>query len=123
MLAYDYEKSINKTVLNPLKEFVKLFKSQVFILNVVYEDEKIPSLENAVAGIKMEHDLEEIRHSYHFIKNEDIVTGINMFVAKEKADMIAIIPRKHNILSNIFQERNTKKMAFHTSIPLLALHE
>lgn len=123
VLAYDYEKSVNNTVLNPLKEFVKLFKSQVFVLNVVGEDQKLPSLKNALAGIGIEHNLEEIKHSYHFIKNEDIITGINKFVANKKADMIVIIHRKHKFLSTIFHERNTKKMAFHTSIPLLALHE
>jgi nucleotide-binding universal stress UspA family protein len=123
VLAYDYEKRLNKTVLNPLKEFVKLFKSQVFVLNVVNETQKLPSIKNAVAGIGTEHDLEEIKHSYHFIKNDDVINGINKFVTTKKADMLVIIPRKHKFLSTIFRESNTKKMAFHTSIPLLALHE
>lgn len=123
VLAYDYEKKLNKTVLNPLKEFITLFKSQVFILNVVNEAQKLPSIKNAIAGVGTEHSLEEIKHSYHFIKNNDVINGINKFVDTKKADMIVIIPRKHKFLNTIFRERNTKKMAFHTSIPLLALHE
>jgi nucleotide-binding universal stress UspA family protein len=123
VLAFDYEKRLNKTVLNPLKEFVKLFKSQVLVLQVVNETQKMPSIKNAVAGIGTEHVLEEIKHSYHFIKNDDVINGINKFAANKKADMIVIIPRKHKFLSSIFRETNTKKMAFHTSIPLLALHE
>ena len=123
VLAYDYEKNINKTVLNPLKEFVKLFKSQVYVLNVINEDQKLPSMKNAVAGVGIEHTLKEINHSYHFIKNDGIINGINKFVMRKKADMIVIIPRKHKFLANIFRERNTKQMAFHTKVPLLALHE
>ena len=123
VLAYDYEKNLNKTVLNPLKEFVKLFKSQIFVLNVVDPTQKVPSLKNAVAGVGIEHNLEEVKHSYHFIKSEDVIKGINTFVANKRADMIVIVPRKHKFLKSILHERNTKKMAFHTSLPLLALHE
>jgi nucleotide-binding universal stress UspA family protein len=123
VLAYDDEKNINKNVLNPLKEFVKLFKSQVLVLNIVNEDQKLPSMKNALAGIGIEHNLEEIKHSYHFINNEDVINGINKFVSSKKADMIVMVPRKYKFLSTIFHERKTKKMAFHTSIPLLTLHE
>jgi len=123
VLAFDYEKSISKTALNPLKEFVKLFKSKILVLNVVSKDQKLPSMKNAIAGIGIEHNLEEINHSYHFIQNEDIIKGINKFVSNQKADMIVIVPRKHKFLNSVFHERNTKKMAFHTTIPLLALHE
>ena len=123
VLAFDYEKNLNKTVLNPLKEFVKLFKSKIFVLNVINEDRKLPFFKNAVASVGIEHNLEEINHSYHFIQNEDVITGINKFVATKKADMIVIVPRKHKFLNTIFRETNTKKMAFHTSVPLLALHE
>lgn len=123
VLAYDYERAINRTVLNPLKEFVKLFKSNVFVLNVIGEDEKPPTTKNAVPGVGIVPALKGIKHSHHFIKNADPVNGINKFTTAKKADMIVIIPRRHKFLSTIFRESNTKKMAFHTKIPLLALHE
>jgi hypothetical protein len=33
------------------------------------------------------------------------------------------MPRKHSLLSSLFHESNTKKMAFHTHIPVLTLHD
>ena len=52
-----------------------------------------------------------------------MVAGINQFVADNKIDMIVFIPKKHSFFNSIFHESNTKRMAFHSTIPLLALHE
>jgi nucleotide-binding universal stress UspA family protein len=123
VLAYDYENSINKAVLTPLIEFSKLFNSQLFVLNVINSNKKSPSVKTELSEIKIETYLKEIKHTYHFIQNDDIVNGINDFVKSKKIEMIAIIHRKHKFLNSVFREGNTKKMAFHTSIPLLALHE
>jgi len=123
VLAYDYETILNKSVLNPLKTFVNLFNAHVFVLNVVSEDQESHDLENAVTGIGIESHLERTQHSYQFIRNEDFVAGINNFIANKKADMLVVIPRKHKLLSTLFHESNTKRMAFHTTKPLLALHE
>ncbi|MCW3083852.1 MAG: hypothetical protein JWP12_1218 [Bacteroidetes bacterium] len=121
--ASDYNQTNNKLVLAPLKEFAELFKSHIYILNVVPEGEEIPSIDKAVEGIKLEHLLEGTDHSFHFKNNKNIVDGINQFVEEQKINMVAIIPRKHQLFQNLFQESTTKRMAFHTKIPLLALHE
>jgi len=123
VLACDYEKVPVKSILEPLKEFVKLFKSQVYVLNVIKEIKKSVAVKKSAAGAAIEDSLEGIKHSFHFVENDDTIEGINEFVSDKKADMVVIIPRKHKFLDNIFHERNTKRMAFHTSIPLLALHE
>jgi nucleotide-binding universal stress UspA family protein len=122
-LACDYEETHNKSALAPLKEFAHLFKSHIYVLNVVPELETAPAMNIAVAGIKLEHSLEDVDHSFHQTKNEDVIEGINDFVDTNKMDMIVMIPGMHTVLKDMFREPNTKRMAFHTKIPLLALHE
>lgn len=122
VLASDYSKIQNKSIMDPLKEFVNLFKSQLFILNVAPELEEVSSGRKTVGGTTLKNSLESVNHSFHFIRNENIVDGINEFADENKADLIVMIPHKHSFLETIFEERNTKRMAFHTHIPLLALH-
>lgn len=122
VLACDYLGTNDKLLLEPLKEFARLFKSHISILNVIRELGEVPTLKKAVGGIKLEHLLEDINHTFHYAKNEDVVEGINEFVSEQRMDMVVMIPHLHSLLENIFQEPNTKKMAFHTTIPLLALH-
>ncbi len=122
-LACDYNKTDNNTILAPLKEFAQVFESHIFILNVTQELETVTTVSKAVEGIKLNHSLQNVNHSFHYAMNEDIIEGINDFVDKMKIDMVVMIPRMHTALHNLFHEPNSKRMAFHTKIPLLALHE
>ncbi len=121
--ACDYMETDDKTILDSLKEIVSLFKSHVYVLNVIGKKEFVPTIKEAVIDfISLEDSLEGVEHSLHYTHNKNIVEGINEFVLERKMDMIVMIPRKHSVLKNIFQEPNTKRMAFHTHLPLLALH-
>ncbi len=121
--ACDYMETDNKKILQPLKELATLFKSHIYVINVFNESNRVPKIQEAVHDfIKLEDLLSDVDHSLHYIKEKDVVAGINTFVTERKMDITVMIPRKHSILQNIFKEPNTKKMAFHTKLPLLALH-
>ncbi len=123
VLAFDYKKVPNASVFDLLKKITKLFKSQLLIVNVVDELKKLPSIKKAVNGVNIDHLLEGINHSFHSVENDDTIEGVNEFVSDTKAEMLVFIPHKHGFLSSIFHESNTKRMAFHSTIPMLALHD
>jgi len=123
VLATDYHKLENKEVLNPLKEFAKTFNAQLYLLNVVKEDVLVPTIDEAVEGINLEKSFEGLKHNFHSIKNDDVVLGINDFVNENNIDIVTMIPRSHNFIWNLFNEPTSKKMAFHSNIPILTLHE
>jgi nucleotide-binding universal stress UspA family protein len=121
-LACDYKELKTKTDLAPLKEIIKQFQSHLFIVNVLREEkELVPTTEQAVAGVHLDHLLEDVNHSFHYEENSDIVDGINHFVDVHNVDMLVMIPRAHTVLENIFHEPTTKRMAFHTHVPLLSI--
>ena len=122
-LACDYSEINTKEIFTPLKELAQVFNSHVYVLNVVRELEPIFTVTKSVKGIKLNHTLEDVTHSFHYTESEDIIDGINDFVDEKKIDMLVMIPRMHSVLRNLFNESVTKRMAFHTKVPLLALHE
>jgi nucleotide-binding universal stress UspA family protein len=122
--ACDYKEINDRQLLEPLKEFANLFSAHISIVNVVRETaELIPNTDQAIAGVKLEHSLEGTEHSFHYTQHNDVVEGINHFVTENHIDMVVMIPRMHSVLRNIFHEPQTKRMAFHTHVPLLSLHE
>jgi nucleotide-binding universal stress UspA family protein len=121
VLANDLQAIGNKKILVPLKEFINYFKSKLFILNVVKELQE-SSVKQMADGQRAEDLLKDQPHSFHFVEDEDIIHGINEFVIENKIDMIVMIPHKHSLISRIFKTPNTKQMAFHAGVPLLALH-
>ena len=119
-LAYDYNLKQETSILQPLKELIDQSKAQFHILNVGKQDpEQDP--EKAIAAIKLEKYFSGIPFTAHFTESDDFTTGVNNFVESADIDLIAMIPHKHNFLERLFKESHTKKIAFHTNIPLLTL--
>ena len=123
VLASDFEEISNITILKPLKELANLFKSHIDVLNVVPELETVPMIRKSVAGIKLENALDDIKHDFYFSQNENVVEGINNYISENDMNMVVTIPRKHSFLKSVFNEPDTTRIAFHTKVPLLALHE
>jgi nucleotide-binding universal stress UspA family protein len=122
VLATDYGQLKSATALDPLKDLASMFKSHIYILNVIAEGNGLPTTSQAVQGIKLEHVLEAHNHSFHSAANKDVVNGINEFVAIRRINMTVMLPRRHSFVQSIFKKSNSKAMAFHTETPLLTIH-
>lgn len=121
-LACDLKEILHPTSFTVLKELSQHFGSSLEILNVLKPEEK-STFKKAVVGIKLEHILRETPHSLYFPENKDVILGIEDFIGRHKIDIITMVSRRHNIIEKVFHESNTKRMAFHTHIPLLVIHE
>lgn len=121
-LAYDYNLKQDVEILSPLKTLVKESKAIFSVLNVGKVDfEK--DAEKAIAGIKLENYFKDTSYLTYFAENEDFTSGVTDFIESSNTDIIAMIPHKHSFLARLFKETHTKKIAFHTRIPLLTLPE
>lgn len=122
LLATDFVETDTTSLLNPLKELAGLFSSHLYILNVVKRNVIKSSASEIAAGFELDHSLKHFHHTFFYSKHEDVVEGINEFVDQHKMDMIVMIPHRHSIISRLFSEPHTYKMAFHSKVPLLTLH-
>lgn len=120
VLACDYVELDANTVLQPLKELVNIFDAHIYVLHVDMDFEMESTL---VEGVKVEAALEDLKYSVHNIESGDIVASINSFVIEHEVDIVVMIPRHHSFIDRILFEPDTKRMAFHTKVPLLSLHE
>ena len=121
-LAYDYKLKQDVEILAPLKALIKESNAQLCVLNVGKEDfEK--DAEKAIAGIKLEKYFSDTKYASYFEENEDFTAGVNRFVESSNTDLLVMIPHKHSFLTRLFKESHTRKIAFHTTVPLLTLPE
>lgn len=120
VFAADYNASADLDSIDIIKEFVEIFHSKLLILNVKRKMEDVV-MEEARASIHLENKLSEVEHAYFFSERENIVEGINDFIKKYNVDMVAVIPHHYNMLERLFHSSISKKMAFHTYVPMLSL--
>lgn len=120
--ACDYDGIEDSNAIGKLIDFLRLFNAKLQLINIVNPDEK-PQYKKELNGALLEHIFDDVDHTVSFRKNDDITEGINQFVDKHQTDMLVMLPKKHSFFHRLFHESNTKKMAFHTHVPLLTIHD
>lgn len=118
--AFDYKGVVQHWQLERLKEMTKSFQAHINVFCLEKEEEKV-TVDKAVSGVRLEDMLQDVPHSLHFPKGEDLVEGINLFASDHQADILAMLPHEHGILDRVLNRSITRKMVFHTQLPLLVL--
>ena len=98
----------------------QLFESTVHILHVIS-----PNSKKKIDTAQIKKDIIS-KYKYPHISvqvsiSEDITQGIDEYIVQTKADMLAMFTHKLTFFEKLFDTSVTRKMAFHTSIPLLAI--
>ena len=119
----DYHSIEHTEVLKPLRDLATTFESELFIVNV--KDEKAPlvTVEEAEEGFALHGYFDEIPHHFNGKVTEKIEDGIQDYASEIGADLICMLKREHTFWEQLFSKSITKKLAFHTDLPLLVLHE
>jgi nucleotide-binding universal stress UspA family protein len=118
-LADDFDKHNDLTIPEAVSKLLHAFKSRIYVVRVV--DEGKSEEEKAVADRRVERLLGDAFHSYHLIEEDDVTEGLKSFVSAHEIDMIIMQPHHHSFFGNFFRESVTRKMAFHSKIPILVL--
>ncbi len=118
----DFTRFFEKFELLPLTELAKLWKSKVDILHVSVEyvlNETQKSNKNI-----LEERINGIPFTYHnvpFMGN--ISKSVQNYLTENTADLMALIRYHHSFWEKIIGEPVIKKIAFHSTIPVLMLPE
>lgn len=120
--ASDFTYDTSLQLFNPLLEFINAFNSKLNILHVYKQQEK-PSIDEVTGKKDLDEIFKDINHEFNTVSDPDITHGINGFIEKTGAGLLAMVAHKHTFLERIFSRNNTSKMAYETKIPLLALQD
>ncbi|HEX8676592.1 MAG TPA: universal stress protein [Segetibacter sp.] len=122
MLACDYKKVVETTPVQPIKSILDATNAVLHVANVYKNDKEIASGKTYQQEL-LRSLLKEYKPHFHFIHNEDFTAAINDFVDANNIDLIITIPKKHGFFEGLFKESHTKKLAFHSHVPLMYIHD
>ena len=105
-----------------LEKLITKFDPFIQILNVRKKDSEVKA--ETIAG-KMGANLmwDKFNHSFNIIERNDVEEGINQFLKTHRTDLLIMVARKRNLITEIIDPSHTKKMTYQTKIPLLVFHE
>ncbi len=117
LLAVDNTEKLKQSSLKKFELFVKKTKVDLSLLHIETEDQFYDT--PIINTLKVNNK----KLSIKTFKAKDIQNGVKEFSNNSKTDMVAIISKKHSAFYNLFIETNTKKIAFASKIPVMAIHE
>ena len=121
-LTSDFENVEASTPVLAIKNVLELFDVKLHIVNV--DNEHYVSLTDKYMTERaaLQAHFAAFNPEFYFIGMNDFQEAILQFARDKNIDMIIVIPKNHSFINNIFSGSHTKKLAFHTTVPLLAAH-
>lgn len=119
-IVYASDMQMVKKEIQALMQFARLFNATIHILHIIPPDskkkiDKTKIKKEIIAQYKYSHI------SVHVSLNDDIIEGIDEYIADVKADMLAMFTHKPTFFEKLFGKSITRQMAFHAWTPLLTI--
>ena len=122
-LASDLKEVETTTPVAPIKAVLKLFNASLHVVNVDSEHYVDITDEYKAERVKMEKMFAGYNPEFYFIRQYDFQEAISQFSIDRAIDAIVIVPKRNSFLSGLFKTSHTKKLAYHSHIPIVAIHE
>jgi len=115
----------NLSNLNKLVDFARLFQSEITLLHFIKnESERTKGVSKIIE--LMNHTIQHnnyLKISTQVIQAEEVYGGIHAYMSEFKPDMMVLSMRHRSFFQKVFGRSLTKRLAYHSHIPVLAMHE
>jgi nucleotide-binding universal stress UspA family protein len=111
----------NVPAIKELLSFAGLFNASIHMLHIRKTETLNPVAEQFKNRIETE--IPDSAITFHEIQHEDILEGLDQFIAAENIDMMAMVARKKGFFETYTSRSLVKTAACHTTIPLLTFHD
>jgi nucleotide-binding universal stress UspA family protein len=117
---YNVEKTVS---LAPIKKWLDILRPELHLLYIAPPgNTKLTPLQ-----LEQKQKLEEIFSGYstvfNTIESRDFNDGINHYIDYHGINQIIVFPKKHSLFNNIFSNDHTRRLAYHSHVPVLTVHE
>jgi nucleotide-binding universal stress UspA family protein len=122
LFAADLKKIKHKEILQPVTELATKYNSNLTLLTVSKEG-ILAGNEEAWEGYFLHKEFANISHHADVVEGKKPHEQIESYIAENNPDLLVMISRHNHFWDRIFHKSVTGKMAMHTTVPLMALHD
>jgi len=121
--ASDFKNVENVTPSALISAVLEMFNPKLHIIHV-NKDVYVSLPEELQEGkAKLASMFSQFNTEFYFITKNDFFEAVDTFVKDYKIDVLITIPKHQSNATSIFKSTHTKRLAYHSHIPILAAHE
>jgi hypothetical protein len=102
---------------------LEMFNPSLHIVNVSSDPGKEQLPEIQTAKIEFTEMFQSYAPDFYFLTMDDFQNAIDQFVEEHAIDLLLTIPRHQTNDGSVFKASHTRKLAYHSQIPILAAHQ
>ncbi len=122
-LASDFKNVEDTTPITAIREILDMFTVNIHIVNIDNQHYVSLTDEYLSERAKMQEIFANYNPEFYFIGMNDFYEAIEQFSIDKNIDLLIIIPKNHTFMNSLLSSSHTKKLAFNTTVPLLAVHQ
>ena len=107
----------------PIRKVLKAFHPKLHVINVSNEHYVSITEEYQAEKEKLKEMFHDFHPEFYFLGLNDVDEAISQFATDKNIDLIVIIQKEQSIISKLFVKSHTKKLAYQSNVPVLAVHE
>lgn len=120
-LATDLKPILDTTIFNVFLMLCENYSAEIKIVHIEQSNDLDTEISNE--KIKISQLQKKNKHSFHTIKNDSIIDGLNNFVEENNSSILALVSRKYSFFENIFHKSISNKLTCHTKLPIFVIKE
>lgn len=122
-LTSDFQDVATSIPVVPIQKVLSLFNPALHVVNVNSEHYVSLSEEFLLQRNQLVEMFRQFNPEFYFIGTYNVEETIQTFVADKNIDMLITVPRHRNMFSSLYKTSTTRKLAYESSVPILAAHE
>jgi nucleotide-binding universal stress UspA family protein len=123
MFLSDFKDVSKTTPFDSIRKVLDLFKPVLHIVNVDSEHYIELTEDYKAERAKLEEMFQAYSPQFYFMRLFDFLDAISSFTIDRNIDIIVTVPKSHSFVTGLFKTSHTKKLAYHSHVPLVAVHE
>lgn len=114
-------------IVDPVFDLARIFKAETEVAIFTYEDFTVaveyPEHTKEIGRIEtaLKNRYSDVTIHPEHLSGQRFGETLEEFIKEKEIDLLAMITHKRNLVSGIFHRSMTKRMAYHTRVPLLAI--
>lgn len=106
-----------------IKSMLDFFKAKPHVINVNSEHYISVNEHYTKAEDKINQMFQGYDPDYYFMHWHSLHEAINQFAEDNSIDMLLVIPKYHSFISRTLNHSHTKELVYHSTVPILVIHE
>lgn len=99
-----------------------MFNPKLHIVNVSKEDHSVLPPDLAAEKSKLQKMFSHFQTEFYFRTSHDFFDAMDSFTKEMNIDVIVTVPKHQSNSTSLFKTTHTKRLAYHSRIPILAAH-